>query len=389
MLQVGDQIEIQIDRLASGGRGVGRHEGLVVFVSDSAPNEKVRAEITLVKKNFAEAKLVDVVTASPFRVKPPCSVAGTCGGCTWQHVAYDEQLRQKRAIVADAVRKFAGRGVLPVNETVPSPAPFGYRNRIQLHFAQGKMGFFRKGSHDIVPIENCEISDPKLNQEMLRLREKLVSEKSAPVRREIYLTERGEPAISSELRFDDELGFAQVNEAQNKNLVRYVLENLGEPEQIFDLYAGAGNFALAMAAAKLPSLQRMFAVELHPKSVTQGQAKASALGHKQLTFIEANVASFLTEVVVGRTRFKILKEDFWRATVVLDPPRAGLDDVVRKRLNQLKPQRMIYVSCDPVTLARDLGAFAADTYDILSLQPFDMFPQTDHVESVAVLQRKS
>ena len=387
MLNVSDQIEIKIDRLANGGKGVGRHEsGMVVFVSDTAPDETVRAEITLVKKSFAEAKLIEVVKASPYRVQPPCPVAGTCGGCSWQHVSYEEQLKQKRGIVADAIRKFAGRGALPVDETVPSPNPFNYRNRVQLHYADGKIGFFKKGSNDLVAIDDCKITDARLNAELPKLRESLLSKRSQAVRRELYLTEQGKPSVSSELRFDDELGFAQVNESQNQNLIRFVLENIGECEQVFDLYSGAGNFAFAIAQAR-EEVNRIVAVELHPKSVEHGKAKAKQLALAKLEFAHASVGDFLTEVVHGK-RSKISKEDFWRATVVLDPPRAGCDEQTRKRLSQVKPQRIIYVSCDPVTLARDLAALGPELYDIECIRPFDMFPQTDHVETIAVLKRK-
>jgi 23S rRNA (uracil1939-C5)-methyltransferase len=387
LLKVSDQIEIIIDRLATGGRGVGRHEGMVVFIPDTAPNETVRAQITSLKKNFAEAKLVEILKPSPSRVKPICPVAGICGGCSWQHIAYDEQLRQKQNIVADAMRKFAGRGALTVEPTVPSPNPFSYRNRIQLHYENGQIGFHKRGSNEIVPIDVCAITDDKLIPEIKKLRGELSSKKSPAARRELYLTEQGVPSVSSELRFDDELGFAQVNESQNQNLIRYVLENLDDPEQVFDLYAGAGNFALAIASAR-PELKRIIGVELHPKSVEHGKKKAQLIKLNKLEFVHASVGDFLTEVVT-KPRAKISKEDFSRATVVLDPPRAGCDDVVRKRLIQLMPQTIVYVSCDPVTLARDLAAFNRELYDITRIQPFDMFPQTDHVETIVVLKRRN
>ncbi len=385
-MKISDHIEITIDRLATGGRGVGRHEGMVVFVPDTAPNETVLAQITSLKKNFAEAKLLEILKPSPSRVKPVCPVAGICGGCSWQHIAYDEQLEQKQNIVADAIKKFAGRGALEVQPTIPSPNPFSYRNRIQLHYENGQIGFHKRGSNEIVPIDVCAITDDKLVPEIIKLRAELLSKKSPAARRELYLTDKGTPAVSSEMRFDDELGFAQVNESQNKNLIRFALEHLGEPGQVFDLYAGAGNFALAIADAR-PRIGRITAVELHPKSVEHGKKKAASLGHKNLEFMHAPVGDFLTEVLKGQQK-KVPKESFLNSTVILDPPRAGCDDLVRKSLNQLKPQTIIYVSCDPVTLARDLASFNQELYELTVIQPFDMFPQTDHVETMVVLKRR-
>lgn len=351
----------------------------------TAPEERIRAKIKFVKKNFAEAELVEVLDASPFRVSPPCPVAGVCGGCTWQHVDYDEQLRQKQNIVADAVRKFAKRGPISVLPTIASPNPFHYRNRIQLHYKNGQIGFFQKGSNQLAPIERCLITDNKLNEKIESLRSSLKSENSAPVRRELYITESGTAAIGSELRFEDELGFSQVNEPQNQNMLKYVSEHVGNPSLLFDLYAGAGNFAFRLASDH-PEIKKVVAVELHPKSVEHGRKKAKALGRDQVHFVNSGVGEFLTEVLAGKNSLAKF-QDFSEATVVLDPPRAGCEKPVPELLKKLAPKKIVYISCDPVTLARDLAEWPSELYSIESIQPFDMFPQTDHVETVVHLTR--
>lgn len=385
-LKPGDRIELTVDRLSSGGRGVGRHDGLVVFVAGTAPKERALVEITNTKKSFAEGRMLRVLEASPFRITPLCPVADVCGGCSWQHVDYEEQLRQKRDIVADAFRKFSGRKDIEVRETVPSPNPFHYRTRIQTHFESGRLGFRKRGSHEIVDVSACAISDPKLNAALEKLRGRLNAERSPPTRIELTLNQANEVIESTDPRYQDELGFAQVNQAVNELLIASVLTWIPkETKRVVDLYAGSGNFTFPIARNTRPE-GGITAVESHPKSVLHGRDRAKSDSDAAVRFEEARVESFLTSVVEGR-HTTLQPADVRDAVVLLDPPRAGCAPEALEAIERLAPRRIIYVSCDPVTLARDLSKFASDKFALLEVRPFDMFPQTDHVETLAVLER--
>lgn len=387
MLKSGDQIELEIARLSSGGgRGVGRHEGLVVFVPDAAPNERVLVRIARVKKNFAEGRLLSVLRPSPSRVTPPCPVAHLCGGCSWQHITYEEQLGQKRNIVEDAVRKFSGRPTIEVKPVIASPQPWHYRNRIQVHSARGRVGFHRRGSHEIIDVENCLIADIRLNVALRGLRARFETNTQLSSRTELTLTEGGEVRESHDPRYEDELGFAQVNTSINTLLIQAVLSHIPSSiDRLLDLYAGAGNFTFPLARHSQPG-PKIIAVELHEKSVMHGRAKAERLGASNVQFVNAPVEAFLTSILRNEVDGIDVK-DIRNSVVLIDPPRAGCAPEALAALRTLAPKRLIYISCDPVTLARDLGQLPSEVFGVVEVQPFDMFPQTDHVETLAVIDR--
>lgn len=388
-LKSGDTIRVHIDRLSTGGRGVARHEGLVVFVPDTAPDEDVEVQLTFVKKNFAEAKLKTILHPSPFRVAPPCPVAGVCGGCSWQHVAYSEQLNQKREIVRDALRKFSGFDMSDpdfVREVVASPRTFRYRNRIQLHSDGKHLGFHRRGSHQIIDIADCMISEEALVDRFAEVRESFSNSRG---RIELFSTESGEVAMRNASvpanTADDEnseLAFSQVNTAQNQNLIDFVIEVLKNKlkvppdSKIFDLYAGNGNFTFPIAK-EFPRVE-VASAELNSRSVKAAKDKARKdFSNRSLRIELRDVAEFLAN-----------ENEAEASTIVLDPPRVGCTPEVMEEIRRLAPENIVYISCHPVTLARDLSKLGRETYQLLEVQPFDMFPQTDHVETVAVLKRR-
>ncbi len=396
----GDRLQVQVEKLAVGGKGVARHEGLVIFVSDAAPEEKVEIELTFVKKNFAEARLLRVLSPSRFRITPPCPVAGICGGCSWQHVEYEEQLRQKRLLVAESLRKFSGQSfevdnVLPV---IASPKPFRYRNRVQLHHSGPKLGYHRRGSHDIVDIEDCPITEEVLAQRIPILKKELAHLKAGRI--EIAITTDGkirERKSGKQDQADEPASevtgpaFSQVNTEQNRNLIDFVLKAFveeisketgketpgGVQIDIYDLYSGSGNFTFPLAD-QFPQA-RLIAAELNAEAVALGRERAERESSKRartIEFHEADIETFLE----GRS-FST------RSFVLLDPPRAGCGLAVMEKLAEAQPEAIVYVSCHPVTLARDLKTLIEKGYEVLSVQPFDMFPQTDHIECVARLRR--
>ena len=388
--RIGERLQLKIDRLAVGGRGVGRSGALVIFVPDVAPNETVEVEITLVKKNYAEARLVAVVTASPSRMEPPCPVAGVCGGCNWQHIAYHEQLLQKRELVRESLRKFSGFDVSSdalVQPVIASPRPLRYRNRIQLHHSGKEIGYFRRGSHALVAIEDCPIAESPIAAEIPRLRAELSNQPAGRI--EVFVTEdeqvltRKPDLYESDEQDDLEGGmgfaFSQVNTQQNRNLVSLVIStfvmkflDVTSPA-IFDLYAGSGNFTFPLAKS-FPKAT-ITAVELNRDSVSRGEAKSSQTG-QSIRWAQSDVGSFLKSNPIPEN-----------SGVLIDPPRTGCTPDVVEALANSRLQFLVYVSCHPVTLSRDLKAFSNAGFTLESVQPFDMFPQTDHVETLVILTR--
>lgn len=384
----GDRLKVKIERLSAGGRGVARADGLVIFVPGVAPDEKVEIELTAVKKNFAEAQLRHVIVPGPARVFPPCPVANVCGGCNWQHIAYHEQLRQKRLLVAEALRKFSGFEINEdfIAETVPSPKQFRYRNRVQLHHSGPRIGFFKRASHEIVDIDDCLITEEKLAAEIPRLKKELAHQKKGRV--ELYLTTTGEPALRKSHVNSDEGGatgpaFSQVNTAQNEQLVRSVLGIFQEilasdksQRRIFDLYAGSGNFSFPLAEAfnDVP----ITAVELNAESIRHANSQLQRSNLGNLSFKEADVEEYLKSESPAENDI-----------VLLDPPRTGCSKEVISILAESAPAHIVYVSCNPVTLARDLRPLHDVGYSLVSVTPFDMFPQTDHVEVLTHLSRST
>ncbi|HVK62628.1 MAG TPA: TRAM domain-containing protein, partial [Bdellovibrionales bacterium] len=221
----GQTLEVQIERLAVGGRGVARHEGLVIFVPDTAPGERVEVTLTLVKKNFAEAKLNRVLHPSSHRRTPPCPVAGVCGGCNWQHLEYDEQVRVKRELVRESLSKFSGFDVSKtesVSPVIASPREFRYRNRSQFHHDGSKFGYFKRGSHSIVDIDDCPITEEAIAAKIPELKKQLANKK--PGRIEVSLDQDGVVRVkSADIQHDEDegggLSFSQVNSEQNKLLI--------------------------------------------------------------------------------------------------------------------------------------------------------------------------
>lgn len=363
-----------------------RADGLVIFVPAVAPEEEVEIELTVVKKNYAEARLVRVIVAGRARVNPPCPVANVCGGCNWQHIAYEEQLRQKRLLVAEALRKFSGFEISDelIKDTVPSPKPFRYRNRIQLHHSGPRLGFFKRASHEIVDIDDCLITEETLTAEFPRLKKELAHAKKGRV--ELYLSTSGKPELRGKTEPTDEENaagpaFSQVNTAQNEQLIQEVvsifqkLVTQKKYQRIFDLYAGSGNFSFPLAETirDIP----ITAVELNHESVIRANSLLQSSDHKNLRFEESDVAEFLKS-----------EPPTERDLVLLDPPRIGCSTEVMSILAEKKPEQIVYVSCNPVTLARDLRPLHDVGYLLMNVTPFDMFPQTDHVESVTHLKSK-
>ena len=376
------QIQVKIEKMAIGGAGIARHDGLVIFVAQAAPGDELLVEITTKKKNFAEANIVQIIKPGPSRRDTPCAVANVCGGCNWQHITEEEQRYQKESLVLETLKKFNPQlefQYLPIQE---SPRVFRYRNRIQPKFNNGKFGFFARNSHDIVAINDCLISEEALTTKFPEVKNWVQEKKSKEtLRMEMYISDQEEVRYGLITDEDDGIGFSQVNRFQNEDLLRTALDwakkdNEGSDyTQVFDLYAGSGNFTFPLSEQFKNS--EITAVELNSKLVERGRALNK---NKRLKYFLSDVESYLK-------RASITQNDL----VVLDPPRAGASEYIMRALASSKPKKIIYISCHPVSLARDLKWFfdwnqkLGHNYRLSRVQAFEMFPQTDHVETIAEL----
>ena len=425
------KVELTVTALSHAGEGIGRYEGRAVFVPFALPGEVVRAEIIEEKKNLSRARLVEVVTPSPDRVAPRCphhfsleaplSPIGdggeglgvrACGGCQLQHLAYPAQLEFKQQTVVEQFRRVGGFANPPVRPTLPAPAPFNYRNHVQFSLTpEGQLGFQAAGSHRIVPIRECHLLAPalaalfpRINIESLpdieHLTLRVGAEDDALV---IFESEEDAPEVELELPASAALlrpdgatlalagsdyivevvrgrpfkisagSFFQVNTALAEALVGLALEGLAlrEGETVLDLYCGVGLFSAFLA----PIARQVVGVEAFLPAVND-----AAVNLDEFENIELYVA-LAEEVLPGLG----LKFD----AGVLDPPRAGCAPIVVEALITSGAARIVYVSCDPATLARDARRLAAGGLALDWVQPLDMFPQTYHVECVAKFSRPS
>ncbi len=373
-------IEVKIEKLSFGGDGIARHDGLVYFVPFSAPGDRLKIQITEKKKNFARAEIVEILQPGPSRVKPPCPVFGRCGGCTWQHISYEEQLRQKQMIVEEQLARTL-KNQISVSPIVPSPNQYRYRNRIQLKYDGKNLGFYARQSHDIVDIQDCPITEEILAQEIPALKKNLSSKKAEAIPKiELLITSQGKVETIFEDSPFEGVGFSQVNTAQNKNLLSAVMDWMKDlsAEVIYDLYAGAGNFSFPLLQ-QFPK-STVIGVELSGKSVrlAQNLIQSMNLSPNRMRFYLSDVELFLKRTV--------LKPG---SIVLLDPPRMGCSENTLRYLAPQNLQKIFYISCNPAALARDLERLREwGSWEPTRVQPFDMFPQTDHVETLVELTRK-
>ena len=351
-----ESLQLTISDIAFGGKGVARHNGKVFFVPFVAPGDVVTVRVVKEKKNFAEAELVSVDQPSPDRVEPPCPYFGACGGCTYQHIAYDRQLALKSQQVEQTLRRVGRFAEVPMRPAIGAPAQYEYRNRIRVHVADGVAGFFARDAHTIIDIERCAIASPEVNEALNNLRH-------SPVRDGDYsLRARGGGPY-----------FEQTNAAVTAEMLA-LIESLVRRGQslLVDAYCGAGIFAKRLA----PLFETVIGIEENVNAVER--ATRTAAPHER--YVAGDVAAILGDL--------LSVHDAARTTVILDPPATGIVARVADLLLGALPSEILYVSCNPATLARDL-ALLASAYTLSSVTPLDMFPQTAEIEVVAHLARRN
>jgi tRNA/tmRNA/rRNA uracil-C5-methylase (TrmA/RlmC/RlmD family) len=374
--QIGNKLTLTIHDIAFGGEGVGRTDDFVVFVPFVIVGETVEAEITEVKKNFARAKLLCVITPSPERVEPPCQYFTRCGGCQYQHMDYATQLQMKQKQIADLferVGKISRDVVAPV---LPCPSPYGYRNRIMIRSQWNgpakklEIGFIRSDRPFVEDIEECKIAEPALNEQIKHVRA------HPPHKGGIKVVLRVQPE-NWEVPPDS---FFQNNFFLLPKLVETVREFLqaSGAKHLVDLYCGVGFFGIEAAG----TVESFVGVEYDKLAIAAARKNAASRNIQNGEFIAAKVEEALPELLK-----KFSPEN---TAVILDPPRKGCWPETLELLRQTRPAQVIYVSCHPATMARDLNILCADSvFELVRVQPLDMFPQTQHVECVADLRRRN
>jgi 23S rRNA (uracil1939-C5)-methyltransferase len=432
---------LTIEKLAFGGAGFGHLDGKACFVPFTAPGDRARVKTKTEKRSYLECDLVELIAPSPVRVTPPCPVFGNCGGCNWQHISYDEQLRAKAEIFAEILWRSARVEREKIEHIIPCPDPYGYRSRVQLkiRFIGGRvhMGFYKPGTHFVVEIPGkCAIANAKINGLLEDLR-RIVS--SCPESDKIpqidiavgeddraelvvhyigdgvdelvqhlsesgqslaytgiflqrgrkstlaeigkgnstpltyFLTDSGRSAIKMEFCHG---GFSQVNYRQNSVIAETVINwaQLTGNEKVLDLYCGNGNFTIPLSGKAASIL----GIEEYRPSIESARRNSETNGAVNAQFQCSEVVQGIENLIDKGEKFDL---------VLLDPPRSGAKEAVQL-ISELLPKRIIYVSCDPATLARDLSSLKKKGFSVLRSRPVDMFPQTYHIESITLLARE-
>ncbi|HZL13881.1 MAG TPA: class I SAM-dependent RNA methyltransferase [Verrucomicrobiae bacterium] len=372
-LKIGDKISMTIHDIAFGGEGVGRIDDFVVFVPFVIVGETVEAEIIEVKKNFARAKLLRVEKSSPERVTPECRYFGACGGCQYQHIAYPAQLKIKHKQISDLFERVGKIPADKIAPVIPSPQPYGYRNRIMIRSQWNGpakklvIGFIRADNHFVEDIEECKIAEPAISEQIKHVRA------NPPPKGGIKIVLRIPPEnwdVPPDSFFQN--NFFLLPELVGT--VRGFLKSSGV-KHLVDLYCGVGFFGIELADL----VESFVGVEYEQLAIKSARKNVATRKISNGEFISATVEEVLPELLK-----KFSPE---KTSVILDPPRKGCLPETLNLLRETRPAQVIYVSCHPATMARDLNILCADgVFELARVQPLDMFPQTQHIECVADLR---
>jgi 23S rRNA (uracil1939-C5)-methyltransferase len=424
-----NEVTLDIDALSYGPYGIGRIDGRVLMVPQTAPGDKIVARVVEAKERFSIGEAVRVISASPARRAAPCPYIRECGGCPWQHLSYKTQLAAKQQSVDDALRRIGKLSGYDLRPIIPAAQEYNYRRRIRLQVGQAReVGFYGPSSHRLVKIDACLIAGEQLNRIMETVRRWLrgISTEIEQLelvtgddRNQIVVVARtrngfepgddsacvsligmgpgiqglvisgdnwhkvwGEPRIvvrpSADLNLIlDADVFTQVNPEGNRRILEEILKagDFQPADRVLELYSGAGNFTLAIAR----KTEGVLAVEGQRACINNGKLNAQKNGINNIRWVCAPVPKAVGDLKRRGDKF---------SKIVLDPPRAGAKGI-EADLAALGAGKIFYISCNPATLARDLAALDKLGYKLSTVQPIDLFPQTFHVETLAVLEHKN
>jgi len=387
--EVDAEVELRVDSLAPKGDGVGMLGDKRAFASRTIPGERLRVRIRRHRREWIAVDVLDIVEPSPDRVEPRCPLFSQCSGCQLQHVAYPRQLALKRDLVALQLREHGGFEDPPVADPVAADDPWYYRNHGRFTVQDGQLGFVRHFRREFLPVPHCYIMEPGINDVLEQLQGRLHGstqcnirvgrpEGSRMIQPRIDLPDApdsGQAQLTEELlghRFQvSAAAFFQVNRAQAERLIELVRERVdaGPEGVVVDAYGGVGTFAALLA----PHVGTVVSIEESGPAVADARVNTQGLANVELLLGK-------TELVLGTLPGPV-------DAIVLDPPRSGCQPDALRAVIEHGPRRVVYVSCEPETLARDLRVLVDAGYALLEVQPVDMFPHTHHVECVATLQR--
>jgi 23S rRNA (uracil1939-C5)-methyltransferase len=444
-------VELVVDGLGSSGEGVGKIDGFTVFADGALTGEKVKVKLKKVKKHYAVGSLVEILEASKDRVEPVCPVYYKCGGCQLQHLSYEGQLREKKQQVYDALTRIGHLEDFEIYDTIGAKNPLNYRNKMQFPVATNnegaiKIGCYAKASHYVIDVDNCYIQDTKNNDiikvvrkwmneykilpynernhrglvrhVMGRVGEKtgdvmvvlVVTKRDIPHMRElIKMLKAGVPGVKSIIQninkktgnvilggqnrvlfgkptIKDKIGnlkfnisapsFFQVNTKQAESLYKVALEyaNLTGKETVVDVYCGTGTITLFLAQ----KAKKVYGIEIVEEAVFDAQKNADQNRIENADFLLGDASRTLEALVETGVNPDV---------ILLDPPRAGCEQSVLDTIAKVAPKKVVYVSCNPASLARDLKVLSDNGYKVNKVQPVDMFHETHHIETVVLLTR--
>lgn len=374
--------------------------GLTIFVPLSAPGDRVRVKIVEHRRRFARAEITEMLEPGPGRVAPLCDFFGHCGGCAWQHLDYRTQVEAKQRIIYDALERIAGQRLRGKVEFTPSPIEYGYRVRARVLEDSGGFGYRERASHTLCAVDRCPVLVPELQSEFTRLRQAVTdadtNRKSTEpfprewelvagangIARSTRLPHRDPPqgeSVVSDCQFEVDGkrlsispgSFVQANGAMHEILYRAVLEAVGEGDRILELHAGVGFFTVGL----VDRFAHVDAVESAKPAVVDLRRNLKPSKGGRVRILAAPAEAVLPGEVAQAPD-----------VVLVDPPRTGLSLPLLEGIASLQPRRIVYLSCDPATLARDLARFADRGHRTRRVQGFDLFPQTPHVEILASLR---
>lgn len=388
-MKIKDRAIINIDSVAFGGEGVGRIENFVVFVPFSAEGDELEIEITQVKRKFVRGRILKIIKESPLRVQPLCRYYEKCGGCCYQHLNYEYQLKIKKKQVQDAFWRIGKIINPPVFDPIASPQMYHYRGKAQYHIStvshEREVGFLDISGGELVNIEHCEIMEETINETLRVLRSNKQFQSDAHGQLTIWSScgsGKEKESIIRTVKGKNFLvprdGFFQANLFLTDRLVDEVcrLCSMDGVNTLVDAYGGSGLFSIFLSLFA----ENVIGIEINEKSVQYARINAENLGIKNVDFIHGDIADILRE--------RFLPQSNRIDLIVLDPPRVGCKKTVLKAMANLQPQRIIYISCNPATQARDIKYLNEFGYNLESLIPLDMFPQTEHIEVIGLLTRK-
>lgn len=421
------EVTLEIASLSHGPYGISRHEGRVIMVPETVPGDCIRARVVESKGTYAIGELTGIIAASLHRRKPPCPYVGPCGGCPWQQIDYRTQLEAKARNLEDSLRRIGKLTDFELLPVVAAPREFNYRRRIQLRCGEDRqIGYFRSASHEFVAIDTCAIAAEPLNRALEHVR-RCIKSTATPIadveivtgdqenQLVLIVSAAGPFAAADSVRFDELLSsgegvtgvivvghgqrrnwgdsritvvtepgiellveadvFTQINPEGNRMLLQHLIAagEFAHRDRVLELYCGAGNFTFSIARRS----GEVLAVEGHRHAVESGKLNAQRNAFENIGWRVSPVPAAVANLARRKERFN---------KIVLDPPRAGAKGIDRD-LAALDAERILYLSCNPATLARDLAALTTRGYKLATLQPMDLFPQTFHLETLALLKR--